>query len=270
MIFHAEAVCNCVFCVELLPDSPALLLPGADMCIVLISRGEARLVAAGRAYALRAGELLCARGEIYAEPLGECHLVAAGLSGMAACEAARALAEPLRSDGAFCPMTGQLLADLLELPDAAGETARSEAAYRLLCSVAQADAQGTALPALVAEAVHAIQQNYAGLYGVEELSTQLGVSKSHLVRVFAAALGMTPGRYLTAVRIDAAKRLLAQRTYSLEIIASLCGFSGANYFCKVFKKATGTTPAAYREKSSHALPPEASPTPQTPENLMYL
>ena len=61
-----------------------------------------------------------------------------------------------------------------------------------------------ALPPLVQEAMEDIRANYAGLYGVEELSERLGVSKSHLVRMFTAALGMPPGRYLTNVREKAA------------------------------------------------------------------
>ena len=60
-----------------------------------------------------------------------------------------------------------------------------------------------------------IRANYAGLYGVEELSERLGVSKSHLVRMFTAALGIPPGRYLTKVRVEAAMRLLLHREYTL-------------------------------------------------------
>ena len=31
-------------------------------------------------------------------------------------------------------------------------------------------------------------------------------------------------------------RLLLHREYTLDVIASLCGFSGANYLCRVFKR----------------------------------
>lgn len=91
-------------------------------------------------------------------------------------------------------------------------------------------------------AIEDIRQNYAGLYGVEELSERLGVSKSHLVRTFTAAVGVPPGRYLTTVRVEAAMRLLLHREYTLDVIASLCGFSGANYLCRVFKKETANPP----------------------------
>lgn len=85
-----------------------------------------------------------------------------------------------------------------------------------------------------------------GLYGVEELSEQLGVSKCHLVRAFSAAMGISPGRYLVQTRIEAAKLLLLEQDYNLELTASLCGFSGANYLCRVFKRETGMTPAQWR------------------------
>ena len=98
----------------------------------------------------------------------------------------------------------------------------------------------------VAEAVAAIRQNYMALYGVEELSEQLGVTKSHLVRVFKQEMGVPPGKYMTNVRIEAVKTLLLTDEYNLDMIAGLTGFSGANYLCRVFKREVGLSPAAWR------------------------
>ena len=67
-------------------------------------------------------------------------------------------------------------------------------AYALLCAATKADETARPLPPLVAEAVAAIRQNYMALYGVEELSEQLGVTKSHLVRVFKQEMGVPPGK----------------------------------------------------------------------------
>ena len=97
-----------------------------------------------------------------------------------------------------------------------------------------------------AEAVAAIRQNYMALYGVEELSEQLGVTKSHLVRVFKQEMGVPPGKYMTNVRIEAVKTLLLTDEYNLDMIAGLTGFSGANYLCRVFKREVGLSPAAWR------------------------
>ena len=97
-----------------------------------------------------------------------------------------------------------------------------------------------------AEAVADIRQNYMALYGVEELSEQLGVTKSHLVRVFKQEIGIPPGKYMTNVRIEAVKALLLSDEYNLDMIAGLTGFSGANYLCRVFKREVGLSPAAWR------------------------
>ena len=94
---------------------------------------------------------------------------------------------------------------------------------------------------------------------MEELSERLCVSKSHLVRAFTHAVGVSAGRYLTRVRIEAAMRLLQHREYTLEVVASLCGFSGANYLCRVFKKETGQSPAQWRALVGRAAAPGLSP-----------
>ena len=112
--------------------------------------------------------------------------------------------------------------------------------------VGKADETARPLPPLVAEAVAAIRQNYMALYGVEELSEQLGVTKSHLVRTFKQEIGVSPGKYLTNVRIEAVKALLLSDEYNLEMIAGMTGFSGANYLCRVFKREVGVSPAAWR------------------------
>ena len=147
---------------------------------------------------------------------------------------------------------------------------RSQLAFALLCELADADSAAPALPPLVQAAIADIRANYAGLYGVEELSERLGVSKSHLVRTFTAALGIPPGRYLTRVRVEAAQRLLLHREYTLDVVASLCGFSGANYLCRVFKKETGQSPAQWRAMAGHAAQSGLSPEESLREQELYI
>ena len=157
-------------------------------------------------------------------------------------------------------------AELLSTPHS---RAVSQLAFALLCELSGADSAAPSLPPLVTAAIEDIRQNYAGLYGVEELSERLGVSKSHLVRTFTAAVGVPPGRYLTTVRIEAAMRLLLHREYTLDVIASLCGFSGANYLCRVFKKETGHSPAQWRAMAGQAVSP-LSPAESKREQELYI
>lgn len=103
-------------------------------------------------------------------------------------------------------------------------------------------------PPLVRDAVALMEAEFACLYGVGELADRLEVSKHHLIRVFSANTGISPGQYLIDVRIAHARRLLqSRRDTPLEIIAGACGYSCANYFCKAFKKQTGLTPSEYAE-----------------------
>jgi len=106
---------------------------------------------------------------------------------------------------------------------------------------------------LIAAAIAEINESYAELFGVSELAEGLQVNKSYLIRRFGREVGISPGKYLQAVRINQAKKMLAMPEYSLEVIAALCGFSCANYFCKVFKKECGETPTAFRNRTAPSV-----------------
>lgn len=236
------------------------------LCVALLQAGACHAV--GAPPLLQPGSLLLAAGQAGILPQPACALQGVAVAGAAAIQLCQALPFPTVLPPGSVPEAPELLYRLaaekgLDTPKA------SALCYTLLCAVAAAEnTKSPALPPLVAEAIALIHQNYAEVYGVEELAAQTGVSKSHLVRSFTAAVGTSPGRYLSAVRVDAAKRLLLHREYPLEVVATLCGFSGANYLCKVFKKATGQSPAAWRLS---ALPQGACNTAPTPwEEQLYL
>lgn len=100
-------------------------------------------------------------------------------------------------------------------------------------------------PPLIQHAIAIMQEDFAHLYGIEDLAQRLEVSPSHLIRKFSATVGISPGQYLTQVRIHFAKRLLRSGTISLEMVAACTGFSNASYFGKVFRRITGMSPSAY-------------------------
>ncbi len=226
-------------------------LTGAGLWAAVVSSGSC--AAQTGADTAGPGTLILARTTLALTADAPCHLLAVRMTGTAAGSFAAALPTDLFfARGDTCPGAAELLGELRLLwqdPETQPRI-QSQMVFALLCELAAADSAQTPLPALVAEAMDHIHKNYAGLYGVEELSEYLGVSKSHLVRAFGAAVGVSPGKYLTGVRINAAKRLLLHREYNLEIVASLCGFSGANYLCRVFKKETGMTPAAWRSMAA--------------------
>ena len=106
---------------------------------------------------------------------------------------------------------------------------------------------------LTEKAIATIENSFALLPGVAELADMLGVTDCHLIRCFKAGTGLSPGQYLVRTRVRVAKLLLIHRGYSIEATAQMVGFSGANYFCKVFRRATGLSPGAYRTQHSPPL-----------------
>lgn len=261
MIFDCNQLCALAQVWDQTFDQPKTLV-GEGLWVGVLSSGRCRIEAPGaQATSATSGDLLLSAGGAQLLPQLPSHLLAVRLTGQAAELFARGLRYPRFVAGTACPGAAELLALLCQKgPDATAE--QSRLGYALLCELARADEPGRTLSPLVAAAVEAIRNNYIGLYGVEELSRQLGVSKCHLVRCFSAEMGISPGRYLTHTRIEAAKLLLTEREYSLEVIAGLCGFSSATYLCRVFKRETGMTPAAWRDSNAPAparhLPPQSN------------
>ena len=268
---------------DLLLQEP-LTLSGEGLWICLVSSGNctATLPVSGPSpvgsalilppQSIPAGRLILSRAPLALAPEGECHLLCLQLTGQAAELFLAGLTTlPFAARGETCPAAAELMGQLAaEAGSDDHSRVRSQLAFALLCELSGADRAAPALPPLVAEAIADIRENYAGLYGVEELSERLGVSKSHLVRTFTAAVGVPPGRYLTTVRIEAAMRLLLHREYTLDVIASLCGFSGANYLCRVFKKETGHSPAQWRALAGHAARPGLSPEESKREQELFI
>ena len=262
--------------------SAPLTLSGEGLWVCLVSSGKctASVPGAGPSPAgaalilppqsVPAGHLILSRAPLSLVPESVCHLLCVQLTGQAASQFLTGLRElPFLAKGGSCPAAAELMGRLAE-EKSSHSRASSQLAYALLCELSDADSAAPALPPLVQAAIEDIRANYAGLYGVEELSERLGVSKSHLVRTFTAAIGVPPGRYLTTVRIEAAQRLLLHREYTLDVVASLCGFSGANYLCRVFKKETGQSPAQWRAMAGHAAQSGLSPEESLREQELYI
>ena len=54
------------------------------------------------------------------------------------------------------------------------------------------------------------------------------------------------------------------------MVASLCGFSGANYLCRVFKKEPGQSPAQWRALAGHTAQSGLSPEEALREQELYI
>ena len=77
-----------------------------------------------------------------------------------------------------------------------------------------------------------------------EAGRELGASPSHLVRCFTGTFGIAPHRYVTARRIDAARRRLLDGE-PIALVAAGVGFYDQAHFTRQFKRHVGTPPGRY-------------------------
>ncbi len=101
-------------------------------------------------------------------------------------------------------------------------------------------------PAFIRRVVSYIKKNYTRDITSETLCGEFECSRSHLSHVFNAYMKTSIRSYLNALRVEAAKILLAGTKLEISEVALSVGFSEPYYFTAVFKKTTGSSPSAYR------------------------
>ena len=84
--------------------------------------------------------------------------------------------------------------------------------------------------------------------GVDDLVKAAAMSRRALHQAFLEQVGRPPGHELQRVRIERAKKLLAESRQKLESVAEMCGYQSANSFWFAFKQATKFSPKQYRER----------------------
>lgn len=101
----------------------------------------------------------------------------------------------------------------------------------------------------ILQEVHQYCLNHlADVLDVETLAAASGYSRWHFTRLFEEASGMTPGKYVTDLRMRAALRMLQNTHWSIKEIAVACGYMDPSYFCKVFKNVHGKSPGDFRKQ----------------------
>lgn len=126
----------------------------------------------------------------------------------------------------------------------------------LLLALAEAAPGGGSRDADLAGRIAAgLERHLAEPGAVGACASGLGISREHLARAFARATGEPPSAWLRRRRIAAAAALLlAEPDLPVAGVAARCGFATASHFVHAFRRARGTTPAAFRADSRDGLP----------------
>jgi AraC-like DNA-binding protein len=98
----------------------------------------------------------------------------------------------------------------------------------------------------IESAIARIWADYGEPLSLSEIAKSAILSRFHFSRVFRAATWVSPGRYLSAVRIYQAKRLLATTTLSVTDISLAVGYNSLGSFTNHFTDSVGTSPSRFR------------------------
>jgi len=112
----------------------------------------------------------------------------------------------------------------------------------------------------VGRALALLHDKPAAEWTVEELSRQVGLSRSAFHERFVELIGQPPMQYLAQWRMQAASRLLRDTRASVASISVDVGYDSEAAFARAFKRAVGVPPAAWRRQQVGASPPALAKT----------
>ncbi|MCX4066790.1 GlxA family transcriptional regulator [Pseudomonas sp. S1Bt30] len=93
-----------------------------------------------------------------------------------------------------------------------------------------------------------IAENLTLDLNIATLASQAGMSERSFVRHYRAETGQTPARAVELIRVETARRQLADSNASIKRIAVQCGFGCEETLRRSFLRALDVTPQAYRER----------------------
>lgn len=122
-----------------------------------------------------------------------------------------------------------------------------EGLYTLLPDILFESAISFGEQSLAERAATYIRENLQADLSVSALCAQCFCSKNALYREFRARFDCTLNEYITEKRMERAKDLLKGSKKPIYAVAAQVGIENYTYFCKLFKKKTGQSPAEYRK-----------------------
>ena len=102
----------------------------------------------------------------------------------------------------------------------------------------------------VARALALLHGDVARRWTVDDLSREVGLSRSALADRFSELIGVPPIRYLVSWRMQVATQRLRNTNASIAQVANFVGYESEAAFSRAFKKTIGTAPATWRRSNS--------------------
>ncbi|MBN3830410.1 helix-turn-helix domain-containing protein [Burkholderia sp. Ac-20344] len=100
----------------------------------------------------------------------------------------------------------------------------------------------------IARAQRWMEKHLREPFSLARLSDHVAMSERTLHRRFRDAVGAPPLRYLQTLRIEVAKRLLAETKLAIDTVCERVGYADISGFRQLFKRETGISPGEYRRR----------------------
>ncbi|MEM6262759.1 MAG: AraC family transcriptional regulator [Bacteroidota bacterium] len=101
----------------------------------------------------------------------------------------------------------------------------------------------------LAYVVKYIHEHLTESIDVKVLANKACLSRAQFYRAFKQELGLSPVDFINRERVERAKQLLINASYSATDVCYACGFNSLSYFDRVFKKWVGISPSRYQRES---------------------
>lgn len=92
-----------------------------------------------------------------------------------------------------------------------------------------------------------MQDNISSDITLQDITVRLNLSDSYFIRLFRRKMKITPMKYFTKLKIEAATYMLTDTGIPIYSIAEKLNFYSEFHFSRVFKQYTGLPPSVYRK-----------------------
>jgi signal transduction histidine kinase/DNA-binding response OmpR family regulator len=124
---------------------------------------------------------------------------------------------------------------------------KSQKTFRQTLEVKSSELQITPLDVkLIENAVKCVEKHVSSAdFSVEDLGTELGISRAYVFKKILALTGKTPLEFIRTIRLQHAAQLLEKSQLSVREVAYKVGFNNPKYFTKYFKEQFHVLPSDY-------------------------
>ena len=129
---------------------------------------------------------------------------------------------------------------------------KKELMYRLLgmiCSMRSGVLHGEDIHSQIREGVTLLELTYLENLPVARYAEASHVSVSTFRALFQRQFGTSPLKYRNALRIERARELLREGSFTVAEVAYASGFENLGYFCRYYRQLTGESPSKTRKKT---------------------